>query len=277
MNNNVVMIAGASVLSTVVGGVAGYLYAKKKLTTHFEELAEKEIQEAREFYALLNKKEEYSTPAKAAEALGVKVEVKEEPVRPAAKAATDALATYQGQTVNVVKSSEGVAVVAQEVKEEVKATNSEEDSIEYENEVEKVTTNIFVDGRPMNPDEYDMEEERDNRKNGVPYVVTLQEYEDAVDGFEQEVLTYFIGDDTLVDENEQVIDDVEGTVGKANLRKFGLGSGDGKTVYIRNETRALDFEVIRSDSSYAEEVLGLTPDNDLQHSAMPRRRKALIE
>ena len=71
-----------------------------------------------------------------------------------------------------------------------------------------------------------------------------------------------------------MIDDINGTVGQDNMKRFGHGCDDPNVVFIRNEKLATDFEVLRHNGSYAEEVLGLVETDDhVEHSAMSRRRR----
>jgi hypothetical protein len=87
-------------------------------------------------------------------------------------------------------------------------------------------------------------------------------------GYQQVTITFFEGDDVLSDERDQVIEDIEETVGVENLKQFGHGSKDPKIVYIRNDRLELDFEVVQSQNKYVEEVLGF-----VQHSDQRKIRK----
>jgi hypothetical protein len=271
MNRETVIIAGISVFSTTVGVAAGAFLTKRRLEVTFDERLEKEIQEAREFFTVRAYKKDL-TPADAVEMLVPESE-RPAPVvartSEAAQAASTAMRSYQGEQVQVVTSSEGLSKVAEEISEEVPEHNNPNPG-----EVavaETKVSNIFAEGVPLTDEDFDMEEERLARRNGVPYVVTREEYDANEDGYEQQALTYFAFDDVLVDEDEKSIDNIEEFVGKHNLQRFGHGSGDSKVVYVRNELKELDFEVLRSDGSYAEEVLGLTSDDHLEHSAFQRR------
>lgn len=92
----------------------------------------------------------------------------------------------------------------------------------------------------------------------VPYVVSVDDYMEGVDGFESHTLTYYEKDQQLCDDKDQLIADVRQTVGFGNLQKFGSKSGNGDTVYIRNHERQADYEVVREAGSYREEVLNIT-------------------
>jgi hypothetical protein len=64
------------------------------------------------------------------------------------------------------------------------------------------------------------------------------------------------------------IPDVNATVGDGNLDRFGHRSKDPRVVYIRNEKLGIEYEVCKSDGSYAEEVGGF-----IKHDNRPKIRK----
>ncbi len=73
---------------------------------------------------------------------------------------------------------------------------------------------------------------------------------------EQVSLTYFDGDDVLVDDRDQPVPDPDDSIGEDHLGRFGVGSKDNNIVYVRNDRLELDFEILRSNGKYAQEVLG---------------------
>jgi hypothetical protein len=92
----------------------------------------------------------------------------------------------------------------------------------------------------------------------VPYIISVDDYMEGVDGFESHTLTYYEKDQQLTNDKDDLIPDVRQTVGFGNLQKFGKMSGNGDTVYIRNHERKADYEVVRETGSYREEVLNIT-------------------
>jgi hypothetical protein len=94
----------------------------------------------------------------------------------------------------------------------------------------------------------------------LPYVITTEEFSEGNDHYDKLTIYYYADDDTLVDDNEEIITDVIGTVGDQGLYSFGNGSDDPDVVYIRNEKRETDYEVICLNKSYSETVLGILPD-----------------
>jgi len=91
---------------------------------------------------------------------------------------------------------------------------------------------------------------------GKPYVIPMDEYMGQVKGFDQNTLTYYEDDDTLVDERDNPMDGPDDVLGSNFRTQFGVESSDANTVHIRNEKLGLEFEVVRSYGSYKREVLG---------------------
>ncbi len=125
-------------------------------------------------------------------------------------------------------------------------------------------TNIFVNNEPLDRDSPEIVEKDPDR----PYIITEKMFlENDVD-YSQVSVTYFEEDDVLVDEKDQPIDAAEDLINSNNLR-FGHLSNDINIVYVRNESKALDFEVARSRGSYSKEVLGFIEHSDRR----PKMRK----
>jgi len=88
-----------------------------------------------------------------------------------------------------------------------------------------------------------------------PYVLEDDKDSTASDKFVNEEpyfdkITLFLYDDgVLASETEEIIEDVNGTVGMKNLDRIGEFEPD--VVYIRNEKRSADYEVIRQYRDFA--------------------------
>lgn len=135
-----------------------------------------------------------------------------------------------------------------------------------------VERNIFTDA-VVDANDFDYEAEVASRDTGAPYVISFDEFNDNELEHQQNTLTYYLRDDTLCDERDSPIDNVNVVVGDDNLVRFGHGSKDKNIVYIRNEKLGLDFEIVKSASSYVKDVLGLDDEPELRHSELRRRRQ----
>lgn len=96
----------------------------------------------------------------------------------------------------------------------------------------------------------------------TPYIISNETFFQNTREYDQSTLTYYEGDDILVDEIDEPIQDPDMVVGEANLSKFGHGSKDNNIVYVRNDVLGLDFEVVRRHGKYAQEVLGYIEHSD---------------
>lgn len=121
---------------------------------------------------------------------------------------------------------------------------------------EAVTSNIFVEGQPMD-NNFDYEAEVAQRSETEPYIISKDEYNQGEKDYDQVELTFYEGDDVLADDKNKHIPDVDDVVGNLNMHRFGHGSGDNNVVYIRNDRLEQDYVVLRSMGEYSSEVLGL--------------------
>lgn len=89
-----------------------------------------------------------------------------------------------------------------------------------------------------------------------PYQITYEEFEEG-DNYEQKTLTYYLRDDTLATEEDEII--TVDVVGDHNIDVLlALDNGD-KEIYVRDVRMAVDYEITLSQGSFAEDVLGQEP------------------
>lgn len=243
VKNNPYILAGTTLVGLGVGMFVGYKASQKRLEREMQDMLEEEIARTKEFYTTLAKAGDYSTPEQAAEKLIPKEE----------QEAKEAFDTYR-EGAPVVKESSLTS------KFTVSEDDENGDEVEVTEEVE--ARNIFVDGRPLDEDEFDFDAEVAKRTEDRPYIITEDEYMTNEQDFIQMDLTYYEGDDVLADEHDASIDDVEGLVGEENLKHFGHGSSSKNIVYIKNNKRGIDCEIVRSRGKYAVEVLGLDDEDN---------------
>lgn len=99
-------------------------------------------------------------------------------------------------------------------------------------------------------------------ESNEPYVISKDSYENEYLEFHKNSLVYFDKDNTLCDDHDEIIDDVDFFIGEESLMMFGEGSDDEDIVFVRNLRIQSDFEVVREHQSYKENVLGIkdTPE-----------------
>lgn len=224
--NQSLKIAGAATLGAGIGVLVGYKFAEKRLGERFEQRLEDEIYDMREFYT--NVRQKYNTPEEAAAALIPESE--KEPEDPRARA-------QKVQYHKIVKKEkydgDGLDEFAEEGAESC--------------EIETVHKNVF-----------------DEQPSDDPRIITQDQFMANDTGYEQATLTFYAKGGVLTDQRDDVIDNSEDVVGKLAVHNFGEGSSDPNVVHVRNDKIQMEFEILRSERSYEEDVLGQdhteTPD-----------------
>ena len=226
MKNPRLIVTAAGAVSFGAGLVMGYKIAEKRLGDRFEERLETETADMREFYTNVGVKKKYSTPEEAAAALIPQTE--ESPTDPRVK-------TQKINYNKIVKQEKYVGNGLDEFKEELGEA--------CETEVQVVHRNIFDEQQP-----------------GVPRIITQEDFMTNETGYEQATLTFYTKGGVLADQRDEVIDNADEVIGPLAGHNFGEGSSDPNTVHVRNDKIQMEFEVVRSDRSYEEDVLGQEPN-----------------
>jgi len=252
------LVTSVSTVSLGFGAAVGYVVAEKRLETKYTKIAEQEIEDAKKFYATLYKNDENADPTLLAQAKGYSPALSEE------QSDMDLLAEAQEEVKEATKVLEDLHYKLPEPTDYTKVQLVDESTTKVA-ETQIIERNIF-DEAAASGDHFNYGEEMIHRSPDRPYIISHDEFMESDQDFEQVSLTYYESDETLVDSADDVVPDIESTVGDDNLSKFGHGSKDENIVYIRNERLEIDFEVARSLGKYSEEVLGF-----LEHSDQPRR------
>lgn len=244
VKNNPVVLAGVAVASAAIGAGVATLVSKRYFKLKYEQLASQEIAEAKLFYKKQNKTDEYSDPSALAEKYD-----DENPDVAELNPETEMVKT-------AVKILEEQSYTAYD-----KPVQTTEERVEVQASIQK---NIFESHPTVDEqdDDFDLDDELEKKAAGRPYLIEAEQYFENEEENTQTALTWFEGDEVLVDERDQPIRNVEGVIGGvANLR-FGAGSKDANMVYIRNDRFSADYEVTRSTGKYSEEVLGYIQHED---------------
>lgn len=261
------VVIGASLAAGAGLGLLAHHLMKKRLEKQYQDRLERELEEMRIFYLRRAKAGEFSTPRTAAEAL-------------LAKEAVDALDEYQG---NVAKGEEESTKTLPNRIDKALREPTRYDKVVRDSEAaeavreqvttveETVTSNIFVDGKALVPDDWDAEAEEAQRNPEVPYVISHDEFMENTYEHEQSSLTYYSGDDVLTDEKDEMIQNADEIVGVTNLGRFGEGSRDPNIVYVRNERTESDYEIALNQGTFAEQVMGGFRHSDQPHRLMRAR------
>jgi hypothetical protein len=223
----------------VVGGIGGYFFAERKYRLKYRILADVEVESVKEHYR-----------AKEAELLDEQKRVASQP-KPNLELITNNL--KEKAKAELIAEGEGYVQ-----REDPEGEESEE-----------VEAGNAFDRPPLPPWDYDRE--MAGRNADFPWIMHFEEYQQS-ECSHQVTITYFEGDDVLIDESDEVISKKDEVVGMENLEKFGHGSSDPNVVYVRNPKLDVEYEILRHEGHYAKEILGLEEEPNLEHSAIPRRR-----
>lgn len=85
-----------------------------------------------------------------------------------------------------------------------------------------------------------------------PYILEMSEFDTAYKN-DKVSYTWWEGSQTLTDEDEEIIPDIDGVVGMRSLEAFGTelaDPGDPDVVYIRNDRLGLDINLVRDPRNY---------------------------
>jgi hypothetical protein len=106
---------------------------------------------------------------------------------------------------------------------------------------------------------WDYEEEMKTRTEDKPYVIHRDEFYEEQRDYCQTTLTYYEGDNIMVDEEDVPVYNFEDVVG---LLKFGHGTDDPNVFHVRNDHLNAEYEVLYDPGHYSVEILGLEHDNE---------------
>lgn len=217
----------AAVSGLAVGGGLGYLITRHFLKTKYEAYAEQEIAAMREHYQL-------KLVTETAEAKKPKPAPTEEELN----------AAYSDSII--------AQRIDPEVREKLRNFTDYTKYSQADNADDKKETEVKFTKDPRPVPSFIPEDVGIN----TPYAISVEMYMANDEGYDQITLNYYSVDDVLTDDNDMRIDDVEETVGKANLAKFGEDSGDPYTVYVRNDQRGADYEITMNERSFARDIMG---------------------
>jgi hypothetical protein len=107
--------------------------------------------------------------------------------------------------------------------------------------------------------DYDLE---GRRTQHIPYLISEREFRNTNTEWDKSDIMYYEGDDTLTDEDEKIVHDVDYMVGEVHLDFFGVRSSDKNVVYVRAPQISTDYKIHRNSGSYQEIVLNMPPERE---------------
>lgn len=136
----------------------------------------------------------------------------------------------------------------------------EEYSVDTEDDEPQVI-NVFAGEE----DNWDQNEEEKSRNPEQPYVLHKDEFWREELGYTQTTLTYYEGDNMLVDQEDVPVYNFESIIGPL---RFGHGSQDRNVFYVRNNRLRAEYEIIKDRGHYAIEILGLEEEEKANRSSL---------
>lgn len=124
------------------------------------------------------------------------------------------------------------------------------DLVDYAAKLQKEGYVNYTEHSAKNNDE----KEKGDSMHDEPYVISPEEFGES-NNYEQINLTYY-SDGVLADDSDEVMDDIEGTVGEDFADHFGDYEDD--SVHIRNDRLRCDYEILKDNRTY-DEVVGERP------------------
>ena len=99
-----------------------------------------------------------------------------------------------------------------------------------------------------------IEEKREESMLNKPYTISPDDYGEN-EYYAQISLVYYAGDGVLADDEDEVMEDIEGTVGEDFAEHFGEYEDD--SVFIRNDRLRCDYEILKDNRSFSDVIKGL--------------------
>lgn len=119
--------------------------------------------------------------------------------------------------------------------------------------------------------EEDMQTQQD--VDSLPYIIDDIRYNEECDGYDKISLFYYAKDDILCEENEDIVDDIENTIGYDALSELDRKT----TVWVRNDKISTDYEIIRMNTSYTEMVYGEVRTSARDGKSQIQKRRKLSD
>lgn len=244
ITENILFVGGGLIIGFVVGGVI----TNERLKKVYAERAEEDIRSVKKHYMVLYKGGEYSTPEKAIKSYRKRV----------------ADLGYVSKASETVEGQNEKPEEEKTTEEQIEEWNSGLEVEDEPNETEEEYSDSPVaDALEAERQRHIIAQRLEDEKPGGyrdparPYVISVDEFMEEDPPYGKPSITYFKEDDVLMDEREDVISDIIGTIGEECLTQFGHLSQDPNSVYVRNDRLMCDYEVTMDERAYSEVVVGI--------------------
>jgi hypothetical protein len=144
-----------------------------------------------------------------------------------------------------VKSKDNESKENNNVRTIVERAKDKPSVVEYAAKLRKQGYINYSDTDSLSEEEVD-----ENMINDKPYVISPDEFGEF-DDYETISLTYY-ADQVLADEDDELVEDIEETVGFESLNAFGEYEDD--SVFVRNDRLKCDYEILLDQRKYSDVI-----------------------
>lgn len=195
-------------------------------------------------YFIINKKAEKQIEKEVSD---FKEQYSKKVVQSAFKGIDDAFVQAKKEIVNELNQRKATMIPYNEIAKEI----AKDEGYQH---------NLFTN--PPNPndihngideeDEYEKTVDTTPPKEGLsdPYTITPDQFVNEQPFFDKITLEYYDDDVLCTEITDEIVTDISGEVGLESLTKFGEYEED--VVYVRNEKRSTDYEIIRQHRKFAD-------------------------
>ena len=93
-------------------------------------------------------------------------------------------------------------------------------------------------------------------KEDEPYIISEEEFSDPTPMYDKVTLDYYINDDILIDVMSHEVANVNETIGENHIQMIVNGEIEEDYLYIRNDIKGIDYEVLVNVGNYEEDEKG---------------------
>lgn len=241
-----VIVGGASAL---IGAVAGYIFCKKRMQSLFDQQAAERINE--EIASIRESRKPKKDEEPKAKDSENDSHISDEQVKQLIETTLDCDITdfnpyrYTLLSATIQRCFEEGRSSADEIEEAIANVIATFDSPPDDDE----ECNPDIDEEDLGVSE-EPQMVMEAYAEEPPHVIPLSDYRNLPPCFEFLTFHYFEEDDVLLDDGDEIVDDIDGTVGDA-LVHFDEEEDDGDCVYVINGQMGNAIEIVRLHSSYA--------------------------
>ena len=139
------------------------------------------------------------------------------------------------QVVDQFSKREKEEPVEEDISVDERIAENEVDEKEYHDELVNLGYTSYADIK------------RDMQDRGIYVLDDIRQFDEA--DYETVSWSYY-NDNVLADENDDIVEDIDRSVGIESLKHFGAIEDEPDMVYVRNDKLKLDFEILRVDENY---------------------------